>query len=42
MALALTAILLTQVVTTDTIESGWASQYAPGRMLEVVRNRQRG
>jgi len=42
MAIALTLILTAQVVTTDTIESGWASQYAPGRMLEVVRNRQRG
>lgn len=33
--------LLAQVIS-PTVESGWASQYAPGVMARVVENRQNG
>jgi hypothetical protein len=43
-ALLTATLLLAQLVTPapGDVETGYALQYAPGRMLEVVRNRQRG
>ncbi|MHC4088702.1 MAG: hypothetical protein ACYSVY_00215 [Planctomycetota bacterium] len=42
MTLLATLTLLAQVVSTDTIETGWASQYSKGIMARVIENRQRG
>jgi hypothetical protein len=37
-----TLVFLSQAFTTDSVESGWASQYNEGVMERVIENRQNG